>query len=80
MGIRAANSNNPMHNALRNYSITKVQQRMMEMKIKEFREKMTAEQIEMLYERSFTIKTMPKKKVRANADKVVDRYTFRDWR
>ena len=50
------------------------------MKINEFKEKMTAEQIEMLYERSFTIKTMPKKKVRLNADKVVDRYTFRDWR
>jgi len=32
---------------------------MMEMKIKEFREKLTEEQIQMLYERSFKIKEIP---------------------
>ncbi len=33
---------------------------MIEMKIKEFKDKMTPEQIEMLYERSFTIKNKPR--------------------
>jgi len=62
-------TSNTLQNALRSYSITKVQQRMIEMKIKEFREKMTPEQIQMLYERSFSIKDVPKPKLKREASK-----------
>lgn len=55
---------------------------MLELKIQEFKDKITQEQREELYSRTFSIKEKPGlvKKIKQVPAKKHDRYVFRDWK
>eukprot|EP00347_Sterkiella_histriomuscorum_P010478 403376130 len=73
-------NNNPVLRVIRTYSNNKVSQRMMELKIKEFKDKITQEQVEELQSRTFNIKDIPSQKKLQVIEKANQRYVFRDWK
>ncbi|CDW72909.1 snf2 family n-terminal domain containing protein [Stylonychia lemnae] len=76
-----SNQNFPIRNS-RSYSNNRMSQRIIELKIKEFKDKLSKDQIHYLYERSFKVKDMPGLIRNKPVDKIdnIEKYNVRDWR